>query len=85
MKFNHLRFKLHERAKECERALEFLLDLNNGTVPHNVMNDVLNNNQADFKLEDLVGKIDVDTLTMAGQSYGGATALLTLSRRKEFK
>lgn len=49
------------------------------------MDDVLNNNQGDFNLEDFVGKIDVDTLTMAGQSYGGATALLTLTRRNELK
>lgn len=67
------------------RALDFILDLNNGVVPHNVLNDIPNNNQVDFKLEDFIGKIDVDTLTMAGQSFGGASALLALSKRSEFK
>lgn len=38
-----------------------------------------------FKLEDLVDKIDTDSITMAGHSFGGATALLAMSKRSEFK
>lgn len=77
--------QVNKRALECIKALDFILDLNRGIVPHNVINDIINNNQEQFKLEDFIDKIDIDTLTMAGQSFGGASALLALSKRKEFK
>jgi hypothetical protein len=70
------------RAKECGKAVEFLVQLNNGTVPHNVISDVPTKRQIDFRLEDFVGKLDLDSFTMAGHSFGGATALL-LSHRDQ--
>jgi platelet-activating factor acetylhydrolase len=73
------------RAKECGKAVEFLVQLNNGMVPHNVISDVPTKRQIDFRLEDFVGKLDLDSFTMAGHSFGGATALLTLSQRPELK
>nr|XP_022912375.1 platelet-activating factor acetylhydrolase-like [Onthophagus taurus] len=73
------------RAEECSKVLDFLINLNNGLVPYNVMSDTRNNHQIDFKLEDLVGKLDVESITMCGHSFGGATALLTMSKRSELK
>jgi len=75
----------YQRTDECSRLLDFLIDLNNGTVPYNVLDDVKSNHNINFKLEDLVGQIDLESLTMAGHSFGGATCLLTMSNRKEIK
>ncbi|KAJ3646815.1 hypothetical protein Zmor_024385 [Zophobas morio] len=83
--FGQRKRQIGVRIKECNKALDFLLNLNKGQVPHNVIDDVPTDRKIEFKLEDLVGKLDVDTLTMAGHSFGGATALLTLSQRPEFK
>lgn len=73
------------RAEECSRVLDFLINLNQGIIPQNIMNNVPSSLENNFKLEDLVGKLDTDTITMSGHSFGGATALLTLSKRPEFK
>ncbi|XP_044252623.1 platelet-activating factor acetylhydrolase-like [Tribolium madens] len=73
------------RAKECGQVLDFLIDLNNGKVPHNVVCDVPSRREIDFDLGDFVGKLDLETITMAGHSFGGATALLALHQRREFK
>lgn len=73
------------RKEECIKLLDFLLDLNKGVVPYNVLDDCPNNGSYDFKLSNLVGQIDVDNIVMCGQSFGAATALLTLASRKEFK
>ncbi|KAF5270186.1 hypothetical protein FQR65_LT05666 [Abscondita terminalis] len=75
--------QVNRRARECSKVLDFLINLNNGTVPYNVMDDLKGDH--DFHLEDLVGKLDLDSVTMAGHSFGGATALLALSKRKEFR
>lgn len=65
--------------------LDFILNLNAGIVPHNILDDVLGQRKHNFKLSDLVGCLDIDNIIMMGHSFGGATALLTLSRRKELK
>lgn len=48
------------------------------------MDEVPSSLSTEFKLEDLVGKLDINSITMAGHSFGGATALLALSKRPEF-
>lgn len=73
------------RAKECGKVVDFLTELNEGKVPHNVITDVPTKLEIEFDLKDLVGNLDLGSLTMAGHSFGGATALLTLHQRKEFK
>lgn len=73
------------RAEECSRALDFLIDLNKGKVPVNIMTEVPNNDSYEFSLGDLTGNLDLDGAVMAGHSFGGATALFTLGRRKEFR
>ncbi|XP_044758121.1 platelet-activating factor acetylhydrolase-like [Coccinella septempunctata] len=78
--------QVHLRSDECTKVLDFILGLNAGDVPHNVMDDVMCRQRlSNFKLSDLVGHLDVENIIMMGHSFGGATALLTLSRRKELK
>lgn len=38
-----------------------------------------------FKFEDLKGLLDVENVTISGHSFGGATALLAMSKRSEIK
>lgn len=77
--------QVHYRMGEVCKALDFFLALNGGEVPHNVITDVPTRREIKFELSDLVGKIDVESLSVGGHSFGGATALLALSRREEFK
>lgn len=76
---------MNQRANECSKLLDFLINVNNGIIPHNVLDDVKTDKEINFKLEDLVGCLDLDNLMMAGHSFGAASALLTLSKRKELK
>lgn len=73
------------RSEECGRVVDFLINLNNGIVPHNVISDVPTKHEISFQLDDLVGKLDTDHLTMMGHSFGAATSLYTVFKRKEFK
>ncbi|KAF2883062.1 hypothetical protein ILUMI_23108 [Ignelater luminosus] len=77
--------QVNQRANECSKLLDFLINLNNGIIPHNVLDDVKTGKEINFKLEDLVGHLDLDNLMIAGHSFGAASALLTLSKRKELK
>lgn len=65
--------------------LDVILKIHEGVLPQNIIDLVPTKHEIEFKLADLIGRIDVDNITMAGHSFGGATALLTLSKRKEFK
>lgn len=73
------------RAEECSKLLDFLIDLDNGKISPNILDDIRTDDEINFKLEDLVGNLDTENITMAGHSFGGATALMALSQRKEFK
>lgn len=73
------------RSQECSRCLDFILNLNKGEVPENIMDRVPTAKKSDFKLNDLVGILDIDNIIMMGHSFGGATALLTLGTRPELK
>ncbi|XP_045476465.1 platelet-activating factor acetylhydrolase-like [Harmonia axyridis] len=78
--------QVHQRSDECVKVLDFILGVNAGNVPHNVLDDVMcKERECNFKLSDLVGQLDVENIIMMGHSFGGATALLTLSRRKELR
>ncbi|KAI4456551.1 platelet-activating factor acetylhydrolase [Holotrichia oblita] len=77
--------QVHMRAEECSKILDFLINLNKGIIPQNIMNNVPSSLENNFKLEDLVDRLDIDSITMSGHSFGGATALLTLSQRPELK
>lgn len=83
--YNNRNKQVNYRAEECCKALDFILELNNGIVPYNVINDLPSSKDISFKLDDLVGRIDTDSITMVGQSFGGASALLALSKRHEFR
>lgn len=49
------------------------------------MDDVPSQIQGICSLEDFSGRLDLDNLVIMGHSFGGATAINTLSVRKEFK
>ncbi|CAH1983999.1 unnamed protein product [Acanthoscelides obtectus] len=73
------------KAKECSKAIDFVLELNKGTAPSNVINEVPTKYKINFDLKDLMGKIDIDSLTIMGHSFGAATAIYTCSLRSEIK
>lgn len=59
--------------------------LNNGTCSFNVLDDVPSATKSQCKLENFIGRLDLEDLVMMGHSFGGATALNTISKRQEFK
>lgn len=64
----------------------FFAGLNSGTSSfYNVLDDVPSEITSQCKLEHFAGRLDLDDLIMMGHSFGGATALSTVSKRKEFK
>ncbi|VEN59171.1 unnamed protein product [Callosobruchus maculatus] len=73
------------KANECSKAIDFVLQLNKGTAPANVLDEVVTKYTIDFDLKDLTGKIDVDSLTIMGHSFGAATAIYTAALRSEIK
>lgn len=84
--FNQRRSQVTKRAQETCQAVDFIIRLNNGVVPHNVMDDLQKaQDKYEFKLNDLIAKIDTEALTMMGHSFGGATSLLALSQNPELK
>lgn len=76
---------MNYRAEEVCRTLDLLKQLNKGIVPHNVLDDVPSQRTINFKFEDLKGRLDVDDVIVSGHSFGGATSLLAMSKRAEFK
>lgn len=83
--FAKRKLQVDQRAEECSKVIDFLINLNNGIVPHNILNDLPENTDLAFDLNDFVGKINVNSLAMMGHSFGGGTTLLTLAQRKELK
>ncbi|KAL1494972.1 hypothetical protein ABEB36_010471 [Hypothenemus hampei] len=79
--------QLKDRATECKEVMKFLKDLNEGIVPNNVMDEtpLHKTSPINFKLNQLVGMLDLDNIVMMGHSFGAATALYTLSQHLEFK
>ncbi|KAJ8923120.1 hypothetical protein NQ315_001673 [Exocentrus adspersus] len=95
LNFHHIKFgenhyeernrQLKIRSQECGKVLDFLLNVNRGTVPFNVINDVPSKLDIQFELSDLIGKLDVDNFILMGHSFGASSALFTASNRKEFR
>ncbi|XP_030746400.1 platelet-activating factor acetylhydrolase-like [Sitophilus oryzae] len=79
--------QIKARFSECERVLHFLKNLERNIVPENILDHTPShkNKNYQFKLDDLAGNVDLEGLCMMGHSFGGATALYTLSKRSEFK
>lgn len=50
-----------------------------------MLDEVSPQQEKTFKFEDLKGLLDVDDVTISGHSFGGATSLLAMSKRSEFK
>ncbi|CAG9763343.1 unnamed protein product [Ceutorhynchus assimilis] len=93
--FRHIKFgrnhytKRNEQIKlkfdECSKTLDFLLELQQGIVPSNIMDATANHTNIQFNLNQLKGNLDVSNVCIMGHSFGGATALYALSKRKELK
>uniref|UniRef100_A0A1B6EWU8 1-alkyl-2-acetylglycerophosphocholine esterase n=1 Tax=Cuerna arida TaxID=1464854 RepID=A0A1B6EWU8_9HEMI len=66
------------RRDECIKALDLLEEINNGSASKNILNTSVD-------LSDFEGQLDLDQVTIMGHSFGGATALLTLSSDPRFK
>ncbi|XP_072498467.1 platelet-activating factor acetylhydrolase isoform X2 [Notamacropus eugenii] len=67
-----------QRAEECSKALNLILDINEGKTVKNVLNST-------FDLEQLKNAIDNKKIAVMGHSFGGATVIQTLSEDKRFR
>ncbi|XP_050806847.1 platelet-activating factor acetylhydrolase isoform X2 [Gopherus flavomarginatus] len=70
--------QLQQRTEECIRALDLILDINNG-------NHVVNVLSLNFDWTLLKESIDTDRIAVMGHSFGAATAIKTLSKDTRFK
>uniref|UniRef100_A0A1B6M453 1-alkyl-2-acetylglycerophosphocholine esterase n=1 Tax=Graphocephala atropunctata TaxID=36148 RepID=A0A1B6M453_9HEMI len=70
--------QLNLRRDECIKALNLLEEINNGNVSNNISNTSID-------LSEFEGQLDLDKVTIMGHSFGGATALLSLSSDCRFK
>jgi len=70
--------QLHHRQAEISRALDVFIDINNGANVENVID-------TQFDLKQLKGLIDMDKVAVVGHSFGGGTAVCTLSKDDRFK
>ncbi|XP_060522392.1 platelet-activating factor acetylhydrolase-like isoform X2 [Cylas formicarius] len=77
--------QLKVRAAEFCAVLDYLIGLQRGEAPRNIMRNAPDVASADVILEDFAGHLDLDSVTVMGHSFGAATALYALSIRKEFK
>lgn len=85
---NHYDRRLEQvkrRTQEIGRVVDFLKDLNDGKVSRNVLGDVPGERGNSFDLNDLIGKLDLASLSVMGHSFGGSTALYALYARQEFR
>lgn len=83
--FSKRKSQVDQRAQECSQVLDFIKNLNKGIVPDNILDDLPENSGLAFNLNDFIDRINLDTLSIMGHSFGGGTALLTLSQRAELK
>lgn len=68
--------QVHQRANDCSKVLDHLIELNQGT---------LNNVFAGVDLLQFKDKLDLDRCSVVGHSFGGGTAITVLSKDKRFK
>ncbi|XP_036624773.1 platelet-activating factor acetylhydrolase [Trichosurus vulpecula] len=67
-----------QRAEECSKALNLILDINGGKTVKNVLDST-------FDLRQLKDAIDNKKIAVMGHSFGGATAIQSLSEDKRFQ
>nr|XP_023023112.1 platelet-activating factor acetylhydrolase-like [Leptinotarsa decemlineata] len=77
--------QIRVRASECSKIMDVLKNLNEGSIPHNVLKSVHGKKTVDFDLKELIGKIDTENFTLMGHSFGAATALYTSSLRDDVR
>lgn len=70
--------QVHRRVKECIRTLDLLEALEAGYEVQNLLDPLLD--PSEFE-----GLIDIEKAVIMGHSYGGATALMSLSAELRFK
>ncbi|XP_055982077.1 platelet-activating factor acetylhydrolase [Sorex fumeus] len=70
--------QVRQRAKECSRALNLILDINHGKPVKNVLD-------LPFDIKQLKDSIDKNKIAVMGHSFGGATVLQTLSEDRRFR
>ncbi|XP_059486311.1 platelet-activating factor acetylhydrolase-like [Neocloeon triangulifer] len=70
------------RASECSRALDFLKNVNEGTAVNNLLDPKNMHSQV---FEQMRGRLDLQTASLMGHSFGGATTLVTASQDDRFK
>ncbi|XP_054841108.1 platelet-activating factor acetylhydrolase [Eublepharis macularius] len=72
------RLQVQQRAEECIRALNLLLDVNSGKQVANLL-------PMSFDWTPVKDSIDVHRIAVMGHSFGAATAIETLSKDARFK
>nr|XP_033794783.1 platelet-activating factor acetylhydrolase isoform X2 [Geotrypetes seraphini] len=70
--------QVHQRAEECIKALNLMLDINDGKKVTNVLS-------LPFDWSMLKDSIDINQMCMVGHSFGGATAIQSLSKDARFR
>ncbi|XP_043860549.1 platelet-activating factor acetylhydrolase [Dromiciops gliroides] len=67
-----------QRAEECSKALNLILDINGGKTVKNVLDST-------FDLQQLKDTIDKNKIAIMGHSFGGATVIQSLSEDERFR
>ncbi|XP_030054642.1 platelet-activating factor acetylhydrolase [Microcaecilia unicolor] len=70
--------QVHQRAEECIKALNLMLDINDGKKVTNALS-------LPFDWSVLKNSIDINRMCVAGHSFGGATAIQSLSKDARFR
>nr|XP_032810846.1 platelet-activating factor acetylhydrolase 2, cytoplasmic isoform X2 [Petromyzon marinus] len=70
--------QVHQRADECVRGLRLLEDINEGRPIQNVL-------PSGFDFQQLKGSMDLEKLSVMGHSFGGATAIVSLTKEPRFR
>lgn len=70
--------QVKQRADECIRALNILIDINSGKTVENVLQSV-------FDLSTMRNSMDLCKIAVMGHSFGGATVIECLCKEVKFK